>query len=84
MLKLDLPKRMLASCNECPDYDLCMACIVANKHGHHPGHSFTGDGPHSPTVQSLLAPGRNVRHHAICDNCEKVSNLVLHLEHFKR
>jgi next to BRCA1 gene 1 protein len=45
------------------------------KHGHHPKHAF------EPAVEetqldfkamTLLAPGRNVGHNAICDGCDKV------------
>ena len=30
----------LVRCNDCEDYDLCLRCLLRNKHGHHPGHTF--------------------------------------------
>lgn len=63
------------SCTTCADYDLCLECHVQNKHGHHPGHAFepaTEDTPISALAKILCNAGRNVRHNAVCDGCEKV------------
>ena len=63
------------TCMVCDDYDLCIPCHVDLKHGHHPNHTFT---PVSDEVtldamaSQLCAPGRNMRHFAICDGCDKV------------
>ncbi|KAL8873570.1 MAG: hypothetical protein Q9174_000986 [Haloplaca sp. 1 TL-2023] len=62
------------TCQACEDFDLCIDCFVGSKHGHHPGHAFS---PASPLTKldgkaaSLCAAGRNTRHHAICDGCDK-------------
>ena len=59
----------------CEDYDLCIPCHVGMKHGHHPSHAFAPVSEESSldTKASLLcAPGRNIRHFAICDGCDKV------------
>jgi len=45
------------------------------EHGHHPKHAFE---PALEETQldfiskTLLAPGRNIGHNAICDGCDKV------------
>ena len=68
------PEGLFVACNDCDDFDLCATCHMENKHGHHPAHSF---GPAvtgtrlSLMQQSLLKPGRNARHHAICDGCNQ-------------
>ncbi|MCJ1437632.1 hypothetical protein MMC27_007019 [Xylographa pallens] len=62
------------TCMICDDYDLCIPCHVDLKHGHHPNHTFA---PVSDEVtldamaSQLCAPGRNMRHFAICDGCDK-------------
>ncbi|KAK5112723.1 hypothetical protein LTR62_003821 [Meristemomyces frigidus] len=61
-------------CVDCDDYDLCMTCHTGNKHGHHPGHSFTSateETQLSLQAAAMLSAGRNVRHNAICDGCDK-------------
>lgn len=63
------------TCTECEDYDLCIACHIENRHGHHPSHAFMPASEQTTLnmlASKLLAPGRNVRHHAICDGCNKV------------
>ena len=68
------------TCMQCDDYDLCLLCHIDEKHGHHPNHTFA---PASESTVldaraiALCSPGRNVRHLAICDGCDKVSNPVL-------
>ena len=75
------PDSEFVTCKSCSDYDLCLECHTENKHGHHPAHSF---GPASPETQmslmqaSLLPAGRNVRHQAICDGCDKTIYGVRH------
>lgn len=64
------------TCTVCDDYDLCIPCHVGMKHGHHPSHAL---GPASnetildTLARNLCAPGRNMRHFAVCDGCDKVS-----------
>ena len=63
------------TCTVCDDYDLCIACHVENRHGHHPSHAFMPASEQTTLnmlASKLLAPGRNVRHAAICDGCDKV------------
>lgn len=69
-----LPEREFVTCTVCEDFDLCIACHTNNKHGHHPAHSFkpASDDTVLPLAsESTLASGRNVRHNAICDGCDK-------------
>ncbi|TKX23502.1 hypothetical protein C1H76_4572 [Elsinoe australis] len=76
-----LPEHMFVTCKDCEDYDLCLKCHTANKHGHHPGHSFTAAASTrvlSAHQSALAAPGRNVRHYAICDGCDKPISGVRH------
>jgi next-to-BRCA1 protein 1 len=64
------------TCLDCPDYDLCISCHEANIHGHHPAHKFKAVGEDvvlSPLAEFLCAPGRNTKHAALCDGCDKVS-----------
>lgn len=70
-----LPEIEFVTCTSCDDYDLCMHCHVGTKHGHHPAHAFrpaTAQTSIGPLAEFLCAPGRNVRHSAICDGCDKV------------
>ena len=63
------------TCTECDDYDLCIACHVGNRHGHHPGHAFMPASEQTTLntlASKLLSPGRNAHHAAICDGCDKV------------
>ncbi|KAI4284606.1 MAG: hypothetical protein L6R38_001307 [Xanthoria sp. 2 TBL-2021] len=62
------------TCKSCEDFDLCITCFKGTKHGHHPSHAF------APACSStkldnktsmLCSPGRNMRHFAICDGCDK-------------
>ena len=69
-----LPEREFVTCNTCEDFDLCIKCHTANKHGHHPAHGFkpaTEETALPLAAETMLAPGRNVRHNAICDGCDK-------------
>ncbi|KAK4990715.1 hypothetical protein LTR66_006736 [Elasticomyces elasticus] len=69
-----LPEHDFVTCTTCDDFDLCVQCHVKTKHGHHPGHAFepaTSETAVGPLAEYLLAPGRNVRHNAICDGCDK-------------
>lgn len=68
------PEQHFVTCLACEDYDLCLDCHCENKHGHHPGHAFKPavDGtPVRPLADFLLAAGRNVRHAALCDGCDR-------------
>jgi next-to-BRCA1 protein 1 len=70
-----LPETDFVTCTKCDDYDLCLECHVSNKHGHHPGHTFKAATPGTvlPTLANFLCnSGRNVRHSAVCDGCDKV------------
>ena len=63
------------TCTECDDYDLCIACHIDNRHGHHPSHAFMPASEQTTLntlASKLLSPGRNARHAAICDGCDKV------------
>lgn len=62
------------TCTVCDDYDLCIPCHVEMKHGHHPNHAFapaSDETQLSEKATAYLAPGRNLRHWAICDGCDK-------------
>ncbi|KAI4133097.1 MAG: hypothetical protein LQ338_000362 [Usnochroma carphineum] len=62
------------TCNACDDFDLCIPCFVHSKHGHHPSHAFAPAHPSTKLnnlATMLCTPGRNVRHFAICDGCDK-------------
>ncbi len=63
------------TCTVCDDYDLCIPCHVSLKHGHHPGHAFVAASEETSLdtlATSLCAPGRSIRHFAVCDGCDKV------------
>lgn len=67
------------TCLECEDYDLCIPCHTGLKHGHHPAHTFkrVSDETVLSTESSILcAPGRNMRHAAICDGCDKACSTL--------
>lgn len=68
------------TCTVCDDYDLCIPCHVSLKHGHHPGHILVPATPETNLdnmATNLCAPGRNIRHFAICDGCDKVGSSML-------
>ncbi|KAI5359540.1 putative Zinc finger, ZZ-type, immunoglobulin-like, Next to BRCA1, central domain-containing protein [Septoria linicola] len=76
-----LPEHEFVTCNDCEDYDLCIPCHVADKHGHHPAHSFNASTEETIlplAAETKLAPGRNVRHNAICDGCDKTIYGIRH------
>lgn len=76
-----LHEQEFVTCTNCEDYDLCMRCHMANQHGHHPGHAFKAATTETtmPALASYLCnPGRNVRHSAVCDGCEKFIHGVRH------
>ena len=68
----------LVRCNDCEDYDLCLRCLLTNKHGHHPAHTFHLGSDRNFCLKNLIMsrclPGRQFKHAAICDGCEKVRN----------
>jgi len=69
------------TCTTCEDYDLCLECHIHNKHGHHPGHAFKAATAETtmPVLGDFLCnAGRNVRHSAVCDGCEKFIYGVRH------
>ncbi|KAH9833940.1 hypothetical protein Tdes44962_MAKER08696 [Teratosphaeria destructans] len=69
-----LPEREFVTCTSCEDFDLCISCHSSNSHGHHPAHGFepaTEDTILPAAAENTLAPGRNVRHNAICDGCDQ-------------
>ena len=74
------------TCVDCDDYDLCIPCHVNLKHGHNPSHTFS---PLSELyaedfeVKTLCAPGRNMRHFASCDGCDKVCTSSIVMEWIK-
>ncbi|KAF2840009.1 hypothetical protein M501DRAFT_931424 [Patellaria atrata CBS 101060] len=76
-----LPENQFVTCIACEDYDLCVPCHIERKHGHHPGHGFkpaTADTVVSSVAEALCAPGRNVKHAALCDGCDKYIYGVRH------
>lgn len=76
-----LHEREFITCSTCEDYDLCMQCHIDNKHGHHPGHAFQAatEQTSMPALADFLCnAGRNVRHSAVCDGCEKFIYGVRH------
>ncbi|KAI4748006.1 hypothetical protein E4T50_01708 [Aureobasidium sp. EXF-12298] len=76
-----LPDHDFVTCIQCDDYDLCLSCHMLNTHGHHPGHHFKPavDGAALSLAQEALLPaGRNFRHTAICDGCDKMIHGVRH------
>jgi next-to-BRCA1 protein 1 len=53
------------------------------EHGHDPKHAFEPavEGTRLGLVaETLLAPGRNVGHNAICDGCDKVCSFSIFLQ----
>ena len=72
-----MPARDFVTCQECPDYDLCLSCFQDSEHGHDPSHTFEAQEPETVkgdmALAALCAPGRGVRHDAICDGCDEVS-----------
>ncbi|KAK5674619.1 hypothetical protein LTS10_012620 [Elasticomyces elasticus] len=76
-----LPEREFITCSDCDDFDLCIACHIANRHGHHPAHDFkpaTEETVLPSAADAMLSAGRNVRHNAICDGCDKAIYGVRH------
>lgn len=76
-----LPEKEFVTCEACDDYDLCLDCHISNRHGHHPGHAFkaaTRDTVLSTMAEFLCNSGRNARHAAVCDGCEKFIYGVRH------
>ena len=72
----ECPDAQLVTCTDCPDYDLCYRCLIKGKHGHHPAHEFEpldeGEVAANKLVTVLCKPGRDTRHAALCDGCDKV------------
>ncbi|KAJ6009737.1 hypothetical protein N7499_004864 [Penicillium canescens] len=65
----------LVRCNDCEDYDLCLRCLLRDKHGHHPGHTFHLGSDRNFSLKDLITsrclPGRQFRHAAVCDGCDR-------------
>ncbi|KAF3006645.1 hypothetical protein E8E13_008062 [Curvularia kusanoi] len=76
-----LSEKEFVTCTVCEDFDLCLECNASNKHGHHPGHAFkaaTSETSLSALGNALCNPGRNARHNAVCDGCDKFIYGVRH------
>jgi next-to-BRCA1 protein 1 len=76
-----LSEKEFVTCTACEDYDLCLDCHTLNRHGHHPGHAFKGattETSLSALGNALCNPGRNARHNAVCDGCDKFIYGVRH------
>ena len=72
----DFSADIFVTCDDCPDFDLCVDCFAHGAHGHDPSHKFeavSNDSMEVLRVQHLLAPGRGTIHAATCDGCDKVS-----------
>lgn len=70
----DFDDHQFVECTVCADYDLCLECHVKQAHGHDPSHSFvpaTEQTVLTPLAKTLLGPGGNIAHSAICDGCDK-------------
>jgi next-to-BRCA1 protein 1 len=81
LTSLVLSEKEFVTCTACEDYDLCLDCHTLNKHGHHPGHAFKGatiETSLSALGNALCNPGRNARHNAVCDGCDKFIYGVRH------
>ncbi|OJD13597.1 hypothetical protein AJ78_05966 [Emergomyces pasteurianus Ep9510] len=78
----DFNEKELVTCQDCPDYDMCFTCLLEDRHGHHPGHSFSlivdGEFQSKSLVMSTCQPGRGRYHAAICDGCNKSIKGVRH------
>ncbi|RDW61006.1 hypothetical protein BP6252_12389 [Coleophoma cylindrospora] len=77
----ELPEENFVTCTTCDDYDLCIPCHVAMQHGHNPKHAFepaVEDANLDLLAKTLLAPGRNMSHNAICDGCDQYVYGVRH------
>lgn len=71
----EFPEAEFLHCTTCADFDLCKPCFIKDAHGHHPRHGFIPAVEGTATdseVSCRLAPGRNEKHNAICDGCDKV------------
>lgn len=71
---LGFPDELCVFCLDCKDFDLCAPCLRAGGHGHDPRHAFSPalEGAKSvKDVLPLLSPGRNVRHAALCNECDR-------------
>lgn len=69
-----LPEKILVSCSQCEDYDLCVPCVLEGKHGHHPAHTLepiSKEMDIPDRASNMCVPGRGQRHRAICDGCQK-------------
>ena len=83
LTKLAFEESNFVTCMVCEDYDLCIPCHVGMKHGHHPNHAFAPVSEESSLdikASLLCAPGRNIRHFAICDGCDKVRQQTSNIE----
>lgn len=73
---LEFEESKLVTCEYCPDYDLCITCLIKDEHGHNPEHSFALIQDRDFALKNLVMvhcrPGRHHRHAAICDGCDKV------------
>ncbi|KAK2757889.1 hypothetical protein FQN54_004295 [Arachnomyces sp. PD_36] len=79
---LELDESKLVTCKNCPDYDLCITCVVRDDHGHHPGHEFGLIQERQFSLRNMVMgycrPGRRHKHAAICDGCDKTVVGVRH------
>ncbi|KAI9827304.1 MAG: hypothetical protein M1826_006408 [Phylliscum demangeonii] len=75
------PASKFVECTVCDDYDICVPCLLLDQHGHDPSHALTPAASTtqlSAAAQGLCAPGRDRRHHALCDGCDKTIVGVCH------
>jgi len=79
---LDFENDEFVTCQKCEDFDLCLDCLVRNKHGHHPGHSYVpveSSMDLTPLQKMYAKPASGVRHNAFCDGCNMVCTSIIDL-----
>ncbi|KAI5299712.1 Cell differentiation protein RCD1 [Ascosphaera pollenicola] len=72
------------TCVNCHSFDLCLDCLVKDKHGHNPFHEFRLNNKSGMTtyrsqdITKLCRPGRDLTHDAYCDGCDRRIHGIRH------
>jgi next to BRCA1 gene 1 protein len=77
----DFSEKEFLHCAVCEDFDLCKTCFAKDLHGHHPKHGFAPavkGTMFDASIMARLGAGRNVRHNAICDGCNRYIRGIRH------